>query len=577
MSPPPGVWLSPRGGRSEPAGTNDQVVDPPVKVPSEDPPMWKSWDEVPSDPRKVGKFSRWFVEVFSGTARLTTSVRDLRVPCLPPVDITLCSNIPVPFDVLDVDQWQRFMQLIYFGVIFFAHFGTPCNSYSAARKDDGGPSPLRSKEFPDGLPNLSEQNCSIVFLGNLFNERTCEACVAIVTLGGDFSIENPLGSLLWETPSMKQLLWCARACFVDLDQRAFGAPSQKPIRLILSNQRLQKALCRSCPGGHVHEVLKGKVYSEQFKKVVFRTKLAQEYPWELCRIMAMDIAALWKEPLSHFQPSFDLVSVDTRKRAVGQDIPWKVHRQRSTALNAIASGYQLKRGALKPLIDVETEPGTAVQWVLQVPHPFSVSEPLEADLQQAIVQVASNPVQVNHLRHRLLKEWSQKALASLHESDQILKAIQDAPLRRLLRGVPDDQPARLGTTCNIDLYQAFACAVKSPDKTLAVDLLQGFPIVGQILPSHRWPPYDKDQSVVSLEELHVKAWAIRRKIVQRVRGVPILENLIKIWEATMEDVLEGSSLGPFCSEEEVTGSLRQDDWIPTQRFEVVQREQSQRL
>ena len=303
--------------------------------------MWKSWDEVPSDPRKVGKFGRWFVEVFSGTARLTTSVRDLRVPCLPPVDITLCSNIPVPFDVLDVDQWQRFMQLVYFGFIFFAHFGTPCNSYSAARKDDGGPPPLRSKEFPDGLPNLSEQNCCIVFLGNLFNERTCEACVAIVTLGGDFSIENPLGSLLWETPSMKQLLWCARACFVDLDQCAFGAPSQKPTRLLLSNQRMQKALCRSCPGGHVHEVLKGKVYSEQFKKVVFRAKLAQEYPWELCRIMATDIAALWKEPFSHFQQSFDLVSVDTRKRAAGQDIPWKVHRQRSTALNALASGWVL--------------------------------------------------------------------------------------------------------------------------------------------------------------------------------------------------------------------------------------------
>ena len=82
--------------------------------------------------------------------------------------------------------------------------------------------------------------------------------------------------------------------------------------------------------------------------------------------------------------------------------------------------------------------------------------------------------------------------------------------------------------------------------------------------------YDKEQTIVSLQELHQRAWAIRHKIVQRVKGIPVSENLIKIWEATMEDVHEGS-LGPFGSEEEVTRVLDQEDWIPTQRFEVVQK------
>ena len=89
-------------------------------------------------------------EVFSGTARLTQTVREGKVPCLPPIDITLCAAIPCAFDVLDLRQWELFM-LIYFGCIFFAHFGAPCNSYSGARKDDGGPPPLRSLEFPDSL------------------------------------------------------------------------------------------------------------------------------------------------------------------------------------------------------------------------------------------------------------------------------------------------------------------------------------------------------------------------------------------------------------------------------------------
>ena len=64
-----------------------------------------------------------------------------------------------------------------------------------------------------------------------------------------------------------------------------------------------------------------------------------------------------------------------------------------------------------------------------------------------------------------------------------------------------------------------------------------------------------------------KAWAIRKKISARVQAVPISENLLQIWEATEEDVREGSTLGPFF-DLEVVGT---DRWIPTQRFEVVQK------
>ena len=543
----------------------------PSTVPREDPPHWTSWDAVPRDPILVAQHGRWFVEIFSGTARLTQSVRKRGIPCLPPIDITICEEVPVPFDILDVENWKLIMQLIYFGAIIFAHFGTPCNSYSAARKEDGGPPPLRSFAFPDGLPSLTGLNACIVFLGNLFKERTCEACLAIVNLGGDFSIENPLHSLLWATPSIQALIWNARAWEVDLDQCAFGAPSRKPTKILMSDQRMQAALQRSCPGNHKHQVLKGKVWSDQFQRVVYRTKLAQVYPWDLCNQMAEDIKALWTRPFSQLQASFELKSLDKRKRAVGQVIPWKVHRQQRTALSATAAGYQLKRGALKPLIDIETDPGEAVRWALQIPHPFSVSEPLDPMLQQAIDSVALHPSDTLQRRQHLLTEWAPKAAACLLESDQILRQIPDQALRFLLRGVPDDQPAKLGSTCNVVLYKAFAQAVQSPDQALAADLLQGFSIVGEISPSRRWPPYEKEQMIVSLEELHKRAWAIRNKIVQRVRGVPVSENLIKIWEATLEDVQEGSSLGPFKSEEEISTILGQDDWIPTQRFEVVQK------
>eukprot|EP00435_Cladocopium_sp_Y103_P005118 s2086_g1.t1 len=114
-------------------------------------------------------------------------------------------------------------------------------------------------------------------------------------------------------------------------------------------------------------------------------------------------------------------------------------------------------------------------------------------------------------------------------------------------------------------------ACGSVDTTLPSFLLHGFPIVGEIARSGRWPPYEKPQKDVPISEALARAWVLRRKIINRVRGVPITDNLQKIWDATIEDVEEKSCLGPFVSEEEVTQALSCEDWIPTQRFEVVQK------
>ena len=122
--------------------------------------------------------------------------------------------------------------------------------------------------------------------------------------------------------------------------------------------------------------------------------------------------------------------------------------------------------------------------------------------------------------------------------------------------------------CHVALYKEMLEAARSEDRSLHKFLLEGFPIVGPIQPSGRWPPFEKAQKVLAVQHALDGAWEIR---ANRVRGVPVTDNLLKIWEAILEDVAEGSCLGPFDSEEDVTELLGQDDWIPTQRFEVVQK------
>ena len=325
----------------------------------------------------------------------------MNIPCLPPVDITICQEVPTPFDVVDVEQWDFIFTLCKSGAIMFIHCGTPRNTFSSARKLDGGPPPLRSTAFPLGLPGLSEENMNLVFLGNLFLIRSAEACAAVFAHGGNFSIENPEASLLWCAQPTQTLLRICRAFLVSFDQCEFGAPSVKPTTLMVSHQ-VFTSLERRCNGGHQHVRLHGKVWSSFFQKEVFRTKLAQVYPARMCSAMASCIVICWDQSLPQFNASFSLTS-DKRKRPVGQPLRWRDHRQALTALKAEAAGYQLKRGARKPLLDMETEPGVAIAWALAIPHPLSVEVELDDPLKAVILRLARSPEQVKQQRQHALQ------------------------------------------------------------------------------------------------------------------------------------------------------------------------------
>ena len=532
---------------------------------------WTSWDDVPQDPHAVADQGPYFLELFAGKAGLTRAVQQAGVPVLPPVDIVQSEFVPAPRDILDVDFWDWLMCVIALGGVFFLHTDTPCNTYTAARRHDGGPPPLRSLDYIMGLPGLSTTNQSLVFLGNMFLIRTVEACILVFNLGGDFSIENPLGSFLWLTPPLKALQEHARSFSLDFDQCVFGAPSKKPTRLESSTQQFI-SLVQQCPGSHVHEPLDGQVWLPEEHRWVWRTKLAQVYPLQLCQEMSTVIVQLFHRALGQFQLSFALkLSAAERKRALGTVAHRPLHRQAATAALAQKAGYQLKRGAAKPLLAEEVEPGEAIRWLLTIPHPLLAPTELSVGLQKAIQAVAQRPQEVVHQRAALLEHWQARAHALLPISVQWIDQLADPALRFLLRGSHDHEPAQLGQVCHVALYEEMLQAANSVDTQLPAFLLNGFPIVGPIASSGRWPPYAKPQQVLSIQFALDRAWAIRKKIIHRVERVPVTENLQKLWDATMEDVHEGSSIGPLCSEREVTDFLQENDWIPTQRFEVVQK------
>ena len=134
------------------------------------------------------------------------------------------------------------------------HFGTPCTMFSRARRDDGGPPPLRSEQFLLGLQGLSELNAEKVRLGNLFLDVTIDLVVCVASAGGHWSIENPAGSMIWLMPQMLALLARVQAARYYLDMCAFSANDHE---LGSSAGGLREGLPRMLPQTCSHHIAGG--------------------------------------------------------------------------------------------------------------------------------------------------------------------------------------------------------------------------------------------------------------------------------------------------------------------------------
>lgn len=510
-----------------------------------------------------------FLEIFAGEAGLSKAVEDQAIPTLMPIELLPNSFVFESTDVLIPGVLDHIKTLISQGWILGIHFGTPCSSFSLARKDDGGPPPLRSSEFVMGLPGLRKCDQDKVDLGNALLRITVELAQCCFEFQVPWTIENPLGSYLWKTPAMIKLVKDCGARRFELDMCRYGSPHMKPTAIVGTVDLAPLALrCDSRINPHKHEPLVGVVMVDG--KKVFKTKAAQVYPQALCAKWAKIISRqLGSDPLAKtFQMS---IPASERKRALGQPMPWKPHKQRSTASQAITAGYQMKKSAVPPLLEVEMEPGQAVQVALDLIHPFSQPAVLPPDLQEALSLVVKFPTWINKQRELLLAAWESRAIALMPLTDEKLMAIQDPYLRRLLRGVDDHMPLQLGSFCHVCLWDELLKASKAIDKYLLEDMVLGFPIVGHVRRSYRWALLQHDAADISLQDLQSRAWEFSAKVKANVAKTEVTQNTQKIWESTLEDVKEGSCLGPFYDTDQVSELVGSPVWIPTQRFEVVQK------
>ena len=149
-------------------------------------------------------------------------------------------------------------------------------------------------------------------------------------------------------------------------------------------------------------------------------------------------------------------------RPHGAPVRLRDHRQRSSGQKAIAAGYQMKKSVVLPLITTEMHPGEAIEFALDTIDPFTQDATIDSDLQTVLQEIVDRPAVICDRRESLLQRWDARAHELVPESERLLQQVPDRHLRRLLRGVPDDQPVELGAFFHValwrELLQQAACS-----------------------------------------------------------------------------------------------------------------------
>ena len=191
-----------------------------------------------------------------------------------------------------------------------------------------------------------------------------------------FSVEQPVSSTLFHLPEIIRLQSRSDVFPVLLDQCAYalmdrrtGLAIQAPTK-ILTNCLALRDLTRTCPGDHAH-------VPSRREQDVKKARIPQPYPSPLARRwIALWIDGFHQRALPLFQqPSWRrstrvTIPHNKRKRELGSTPVYVEHRQFRTARAAAATGQQLRKGALPPILSKEVEPGEAIRIVRDTKFPF---------------------------------------------------------------------------------------------------------------------------------------------------------------------------------------------------------------
>ena len=199
-----------------------------------------------------------FVEVFAGTAGLTSAVRQIGFGSAVGIDHVIAKRAMAPvlhLDLLQPPGQQLLWDMLRRPGVAFVHLGPPCGTSSRARDiANGGPPPLRSASHPDGRPHLAGPDLARVQAANQLYALSAEVTSFCCSAGILCTLENPSRFWAWSTSNLRQPLhpWAHQLVSVHLHACMFGSRRRKATKLLTNHPGFLR-LQLTCDGSHEHE------------------------------------------------------------------------------------------------------------------------------------------------------------------------------------------------------------------------------------------------------------------------------------------------------------------------------------
>ena len=148
------------------------------------------------------------------------------------------------------------LSMTHSGLIGAIWFAPPCKLYSQLRKDDGGPPPLRTKEYLDGLPSLSPHQLLQIQESKEVLRRSSSLCIAVFQQGGFAATEQPMNPLAWSESFHQQFLEQCSCYVVATPACTWGLDWYKTWAIAATSDRIQ-SLAGQCTHSN-HQDFRGK-------------------------------------------------------------------------------------------------------------------------------------------------------------------------------------------------------------------------------------------------------------------------------------------------------------------------------
>ena len=226
------------------------------------------------------------IEVFAGAAVLCSVAKQFRLKNSISVDKVRKRNARSTIYQLDLRQ-ERDRQLLEqwtpSGLLLWAHLAPVCCAASRARdirRFDNDPQPLRSEDWPEGLPNLHPKDYERVDLANRLFSAACSIFKLACSKGVLVTMENH--SYFWWTKWVKQLLGEVSTFTADFQVCMMGGSRDKWTR-IRANFKEVSAMNISCDKSRTHSPWG--IAKDESGREVWATSLESQYPKKMCVIL----------------------------------------------------------------------------------------------------------------------------------------------------------------------------------------------------------------------------------------------------------------------------------------------------